>query len=262
MEQGKQEWEIGMSLEGKVALVTGSSRGIGKAIALALAKYGADVAVNYIRNGDKADEVASEIRNLGRKTVVVKADVSKASEVEYLVTKTVNTLGPVDILVNNAGIVSFRRLHEMSLEEWQKIIDADLTSVFLVTRHVLPSMIERRRGRIINISSVAAQNYRLVLGLVHYATAKGGIIAFTRVLAHEVAQYGITVNAIAPGSIATEINVYHDEEWWKQRLAVVPLGHVGTPGDVAMSAVFLASSCGDFYTGQVLCPNGGESLSG
>jgi 3-oxoacyl-[acyl-carrier protein] reductase len=252
--------ERDFDLSGKVALVTGSSRGIGRGIALALARHGADVAINCVSNVSRAEDVAEEIRRCGRRSIVIRADVAKAAEAERLASETTSGLGPIDILVNNAGIVSFRPLHEMPVEEWQRIIDADLTSVFLVTRMVLRSMIERRAGRIINISSVSAQNYRLKLGIVHYATAKGGLIAFTRVLAHEVAEYGITVNAIAPGSIATDINVQHDEAWWKQRISVIPLGHVGVPEDVALTAVFLASSAGNFYTGQVLCPNGGESV--
>jgi 3-oxoacyl-[acyl-carrier protein] reductase len=251
-----------LALEGKVALVTGASRGIGKATALALAEYGADVAVNYLHSTDKAEEVASQIRNLSRRATVVQGDVSKESEVVSFVKKTVDALGPVDILVNNAGIASSCWLHEMSLEEWQRTIDTDLTSVFLVTRQILPSMIERRTGRIINISSVAAQNFRMIMGLVHYATAKGGVISFTRALAHETAQYGITVNSVAPGTVATEIAAYRGEEWRRRRNIEVPLGRAGTPEEIAMTVVFLASPAGSFYTGQVLCPNGGESMCG
>lgn len=249
-------------LEGKIALVTGASRGIGKATAFALAECGADVAVNYIQSAERAEEVASQIRNLGRRAVVVRGDVSKESEVMSFVKKTVDALGPVDILVNNAGIASSCWLHEMSLEEWQRTIDTDLTSVFLVTRQILPSMIERRTGRIINISSVAAQNFRMIMGLVHYAAAKGGVISFTRALAHETAQYGITVNSIAPGTVATEIAAYRGEEWRRRRNIEVPLGRAGTPEEIAMTVVFLASPAGSFYTGQVLCPNGGESMCG
>jgi 3-oxoacyl-[acyl-carrier protein] reductase len=123
-------------------------------------------------------------------------------------------------------------------------------------------MIERRTGRIINISSVAAQNFRMIMGLVHYATAKGGVISFTRALAHETAQYGITVNSVAPGTVATEIAAYRGEEWRRRRNIEVPLGRAGTPEEIAMTVVFLASPAGSFYTGQVLCPNGGESMCG
>lgn len=251
-----------LTLEGKVALVTGGSRGIGKATALALGEYGADVAINCLQTKDRADEVKAAICRLGRRAVVVQGDVSKPLEVEVFVKKAVDALGPVDILVNNAGIASSCWLHEMSVEEWQRTINTDLTSVFLVTRQVLPSMIERRTGRIINIGSVAAQNFRMVLGLVHYAAAKGAVISFTRALAHEVAPYGITVNCIAPGTVATEIAAYRGEEWRRRRNAEVPLGRAASPEEVAMTVVFLASSAGDFYTGQVLCPNGGESMCG
>jgi len=251
-----------LALESKVALVTGASRGIGKATALTLAECGADVVVNYIQNAERAEEVAFQIRNLGRKSIAVQGDVSKESEVISFIKKAVDAVGPIDILVNNAGIASSCWLHEMSLEEWQRTIDTDLTSVFLVTRQILPSMIERRRGCIINISSVAAQNFRMMMGLVHYAAAKGGVISFTRALAHETAGYGITVNSIAPGTVATEIAAYRGEEWRRQRNAEVPLGRAGTPEEIAMTVVFLASPAGAFYTGQVLCPNGGESMCG
>ena len=251
-----------LALESKVALVTGASRGIGKATALTLAEYGADVVVNYMQSAERAEEVVSQIRNLGRKSIAVQGDVSKESEVSSFVKKAVDAVGPIDILVNNAGIASSCWLHEMSLEEWQRTIDTDLTSVFLVTRQILPSMIERRRGCIINISSVAAQDFRMKMGLVHYAAAKGGVISFTRALAHETAGYGITVNSIAPGTVATEIAAYRGEEWRRRRTAEVPLGRAGTPEEIAMTVVFLASPAGAFYTGQVLCPNGGESMCG
>jgi 3-oxoacyl-[acyl-carrier protein] reductase len=150
----------------------------------------------------------------------------------------------------------------MSLAEWQRTIDVDLTSVFLVTREVVPAMMERRFGRIINISSVSAQNFKIVMGLVHYGAAKGGVISFTRGLAHELAPYGITVNSIAPGTTLTEIAAHRGEEWRRRRNAEVPLGRAASPDEIAMTAVMLASSAGSFYTGQVLCPNGGESMCG
>jgi len=252
--------KIDFDLNGKVALVTGSSRGIGKATALALAEYGADVAVNCIQGVEQAEDVASSIRRLGRKAIVAKGDVSKAEEVDHIVKKAANQLGSVDILVNNAGVASSCWLHEMSLEEWKHIIDTDLTSVFLVTRQVLPSMIERKHGRIINVSSVAAQNFRMNMGLVHYSAAKGGVISFTRALAHEVAQHDITVNSIAPGTVLTEIAAHRGTEWRRRRNAEVPLNRGADPKEIAMTVVMLASSAGGFYTGQVLCPNGGESM--
>jgi 3-oxoacyl-[acyl-carrier protein] reductase len=150
----------------------------------------------------------------------------------------------------------------MSLAEWQRTIDVDLTSIFLVTREVVPSMIERRFGRIINVSSVSAQNFKIVMGLVHYCAAKGGVISFTRALAHELAPYGVTVNSIAPGTTLTEISAHRSQEWRQRRNAEVPLGRAASPDEIALTAVMLASPAGGFYTGQVLCPNGGESMCG
>ncbi len=249
-----------LSLEGKVALVTGASRGIGKAAALALAEYGCDVAVNCLHRQNRAEEVAASIRSLGCRAVVAQGDVSDPSAVEAIVGRATQALGPIDILVNNAGISSSCWLHEMSLEEWRHTIDSDLTSVFLMTRQVLPSMIQRRSGRIISVSSVAAQDFRMVLGLTHYAAAKGAVISFTRALAHEVAHIGITVNCIAPGTVLTEMAAHRGQEWRTLRNSYVPLGRAGTPEEIAMTVVFLASDAGAFYTGQVLSPNGGETM--
>lgn len=253
---------ISFSIDGKVAMVTGAARGIGKATAIALARHGADVAVNYLTQQDKAEAVATAIRALGRRAAVVQGDVSREADVKRFVQQAVESLGPIDILVNNAGIASSCRFHEMSLAEWQRTIDVDLTSIFLVTREVVPSMIERRFGRIINVSSVSAQNFKIVMGLVHYCAAKGGVISFTRALAHELAPYGITVNSIAPGTTLTEIAAHRSEEWRRRRNAEVPLGRAAQPEEIAMTAVLLASRAGGYYTGQVLCPNGGESMCG
>ncbi len=254
--------QVGFSITGKVALVTGAARGIGKATAIALARHGADVAVHYLSQKDRAEAVAAAIQGLGRRAAVVQGDVSRETDVKRLVEEAVGSLDPIDILVNNAGIASSCRFHEMSLAEWQRTIDVDLTSVFLVTREVVPSMIERRTGRIISISSVSAQNFKIVMGLVHYCAAKGGVISFTRALAHELAPYGITVNSIAPGTTLTEIAAHRGEEWRSRRNAEVPLGRAAMPDEIAMTAVMLASAAGGYYTGQVLCPNGGESMGG
>ena len=251
-----------MDFSGKLALVTGGSRGIGAEICRTLARYGADVAVNYLSQRDKAEAVVAAIRGLGRRAAVVRGDVSKEADVKRLVREAAGSLGPIDILVNNAGIASSCRFHEMSLAEWQRTIEVDLTSVFLVTREVVPSMIERRFGRIISISSVSAQNFKIVMGLVNYCAAKGGVISFTRALAHELAPYGITVNSIAPGTTLTAIAAHRGEEWRRRRNAEVPLGRAAQPEEIAMTAVLLASAAGGYYTGQVLCPNGGESMCG
>ncbi len=245
-----------------MALVTGAARGIGKAIAMALARHGADVAVNYLTHKDQANGVAEAVRGLGCRSLAVHGDVSKELDVRRFVEEAVAALGPIDILVNNAGIASSCTLQQMSLAEWQRTIDVDLTGVFLVTREVVPSMIARRAGRIINISSVSAQNFKLVMGLVHYCAAKGGVISFTRALAHELAPHGITVNSIAPGTTLTEIAAHRGQEWRRRRNAEVPLGRAALPDEIAFTTVLLASTAGGFYAGQVLCPNGGESMVG
>jgi len=237
------------NLNDKVALVTGSSRGIGRAIALALAAEGADVAINFVQRAAEAEAAELEIRKLGRRCVSIQADVSDAKDVERLVKSTENALGPIDILVNNAGIARPQPIEEIAEEDWDQILTGNLKSCFLMTQAVLPGMRERKWGRIVNLSSVAAQ----VGGVVgpHYAASKAGMLGLTRFYAQKLAAEGITSNAIAPALIDTEmvranLNARPDR---------IPVGRYGTSEEVADVAVMLAKNA--YITGQTIHVNGG-----
>ena len=236
-------------LTGKTALVTGGSRGIGRAVALALAKAGADVAVNFNRREAEARAVCGEVEAVGRRALAVRADVSKAAEVARLVETVEKGLGSIDILVNNAGISRPQPLSEITEQDWDDILTVNLKSMFLVTQAVLPGMRQRKWGRIINLSSVAAQ-----LGGVigpHYAASKAGAIGLTHSYATLLAKEGITVNAIAPALIETEMMTSNP----KDRPDRVPLGRFGTVEEVADVVVMLA--CNGYITGQTISINGG-----
>jgi len=248
-------------LDGKVALVTGASRGIGREIALAFAREGADVACNYHRSPDRADEVVAEIQALGRRAVAIRADVAIEDDVNAMVEEATATLGRIDILVNNAGFATMYRVQDMPLQAWDDLIAAHLRGTFMTTHAVLPQMLERGDGRIINIASQLA--YKGRPGWAHYSAAKAGIIAFTRVLATEVSRQGVLVNCIAPGPIATDIvppgsSVPGTEGI--DPIGQLPLGRSGTVEEVAPTAVFLASSDSTYYVGQTLGPNGGDVM--
>lgn len=245
-------------LENKVALVTGGSRGIGEAVAYALAKEGANIGLTYVINKERAEQVCENIRKgNGVKAIATKADVSVPEEVQKMADAVLKEFGKIDILVNNAGITIRKKLVDTSLEDWNKVITTNLTGVFLCTKAVLPSMLSRREGRIINISST--------LGLigrsreVAYSSAKGGIIAFTKSIARDLVQHGILVNCVAPGPTETDmLNLASEER--KALESSVPLGRFSLPEEVASSVVFLASSDSDVYIGQTLCPNVGEFM--
>ncbi|HXJ07343.1 MAG TPA: SDR family NAD(P)-dependent oxidoreductase [Candidatus Acidoferrum sp.] len=237
------------SLSGKIALVTGASRGLGKAIALALADAGADVAVNYRVQAEAAEAVCKTIRASGRKCIAIQADVSITADVERLVKTVDNELGPVGILVNNAGIGKVIAPDQVTEEIWNEYLRVNLTSVFLVTQRVLPAMRAARWGRIINLSSVAAQ-YGGVIG-PHYAATKAGILGLTRSYASQFAKEGITANAIAPALIETDMVAALP----KDIAARIPVGKIGAPDEVGRIAVLLAQS--SFITGQTINPNGG-----
>ena len=249
-----------MRLANKVALVTGSSRGIGKEIALGLAREGADIIVNYHQREDAARETAKEIEDVGRRALVIQAGVTVSSEVKRLVQTGVEKMGRLDILVNNAGAFPIKPFSAVSEEEWDRVMDLDLKSVFLCCREALAPMRQQRAGTIVNIASVSG----LVgaLGMVPYSAAKGGVIAFTKALARELASLQITVNAIAPGIIETEttLDAFSPRALDAYKTQQVPLGRLGRPEDIVGLAVFLASPEACYITGQVYAVDGGFTM--
>lgn len=255
-------------LKGKVALVTGGSRGLGAAIALAFADEGADVAVNYIHRKDKADEVVAAIRDKGRRAIAVQADCTSESEVDHMLEVVLGEFGEIRILMNNAGILTQMLLVDMALERWEEMMASHLRSHFLVTKACLPSMLklkpmngERRAAKIINMSSgIGQKGGPGGATIVHYVTAKAGILGFTKALAGELAP-NITVNCISPGTHPTDILGDLTDEWKAEKEKQLLLGF-GSVEDVACTAAFLASPDADYYTGQVLMPNGGDVMNG
>jgi 3-oxoacyl-[acyl-carrier protein] reductase len=246
------------SLQGKVALVTGGSSGIGAATAKMLAANGARVAINFHQNTAGAEETRDEIISIGGNAIVVQGDVGKSSEVDQLIKRTVDTLGPVDILVNNAGsLIERLRILELTEERWDEVVDLNLKSAYLCCRAVAASMMERKTGAIVNVSSIAGRTGG-ALGSIHYSTAKGGLITFTKGLAKELASFGIRVNAVSPGVIDTR---YHEQfstpEMMKGYVAGIPLGRVGSPDDVASVICFLASNASSYLAGETIEINGG-----
>ncbi|MCP3761960.1 3-oxoacyl-[acyl-carrier-protein] reductase [Domibacillus sp. A3M-37] len=247
-----------MNLEGKTALVTGASRGIGKAIALELARHGADVAVNYAGNEQKAKEVANEIQAMGRRSFIVQCDISDSDAVQAMVKETVAQFGRLDILVNNAGITRDNLIMRMKDQEWDDVINTNLKGVFLCTKAVTRQMMKQRSGRIINISSVVGRIGNA--GQANYTAAKAGVIGLTKASARELAARGITVNAIAPGFIATDMTDKLSAEAKEQLIGQIPLGTLGDTADIAAAAAFLASDGAKYITGQVLGVDGGMAM--
>jgi len=241
------------ALQGKTVLVTGGSRGIGAAVALALAKVGADVAINYRARTDEAEKVCAEIRKMGRRALAVKADVSKSPEVAGMVSQIKQEFGDVNILVNNAGMMRVRKPEEITEADWDEHINVNLKSAFLVTQAVLPQMRAQRWGRIINISSVAAQ----VGGLVgpHYAASKAGMLGLTRSYASVLAKEGITANSICPALIDTEMVRANP----RATPSLIPIGRFGTADEVASIVLMLAENA--YITGQTINANGGWYMS-
>ena len=238
-----------MQLHGKVALVTGASRGIGRGVALALAREGASVAINFLRAANEAAQVESFIRQLGVNAAAIQADVSRRLEAHRLVTETEERLGPVDILVNNAGIARPQEIEDITEADWNELMDVNLKSAFLLSQAVLPGMRARKWGRIVNISSVAAQTGGVVG--VHYAASKAGMLGLTRYCARYFAADGITLNAIAPALIETDMTANNP----KATSAHIPAGRFGDVDEVAGAAVLLATN--GYINGQTLNVNGG-----
>jgi 3-oxoacyl-[acyl-carrier protein] reductase len=247
--------ERAMSLEGKVALVTGGGRGIGRAIALGLAQAGADVAVAVSRDVAAAEAVAEEIRSLGTRGIARHADVSSSEQAETLVATTVSELGRIDCLVNNAGITRDGLLMRMSDEDWSAVLNVNLTGTFNCTKAAVRRMVRQRSGRIVNITSIMGITGNP--GQANYAAAKAGVIGLTKTTAREVASRSITVNAVAPGWIRTQMTEGLPEELKASVQERVPLGRLGEPEDIAGVVVFLCSDASSYMTGQVLVVDGG-----
>ncbi|MDA0365477.1 MAG: beta-ketoacyl-ACP reductase [Chloroflexi bacterium] len=245
------------ALDGQVAVVTGASRGIGRACAIELAKHGANVVVNYTSNKDAADSAAKEIEAHGVKALVVQADVSKADQAKALIEASEKEFGKVDILVNNAGINRDRTVQRMSVEEWDSVIETDLSSMFYCTHAVVGGMRDRNYGRIINMSSIIGQMGNL--GQSNYAAAKAGMIAFTKSAAKELARFNVTVNAVCPGFVETDMVMALSDEVKANLISQIPLGRFGTAEDVAATVRFLCTE-GGFYTGAQMSLNGGQYM--
>lgn len=244
-----------MNLAGKSALVTGASRGIGREIALELARQGANVAVNFAGSEAKANEVVDEIKALGRDAFTVKCDVSNSEEVNEMVKDTIDRFGKLDILVNNAGITKDNLLMRMKEEEWDDVININLKGVFLCTKAVTRQMMKQRVGRIINIASIVGVSGNP--GQANYVAAKAGVIGLTKTTAKELASRNITVNAVAPGFITTDMTDKLTEEIKAEMLKQIPLARLGEPKDIAKVTAFLASDDSAYMTGQTLHIDGG-----
>lgn len=244
-----------MLLEGKVALVTGASRGIGRAVALTLAKEGAKVAINYAGNEAAAEEVKKEIEALGKDAIIVKANVADSAEVEAMVDKTIAELGGLDILVNNAGITQDGLLMRMKEEQWDAVLNTNLKGIFNCTKAATKYMMKQRSGKIVNMSSVVGIMGNA--GQANYAAAKAGVIGFSKSTAKELASRGITVNVIAPGCIDTDMTAVLPDKVKEAMLATIPLARLGKPQDIADAVVFFVSDNAAYITGQVICVDGG-----
>ncbi|MCY4615109.1 MAG: 3-oxoacyl-ACP reductase FabG [Chloroflexi bacterium] len=245
------------ALEGQVAVVTGGGRGIGRACAIELAREGASVIVNYVSNADAAEATRDVIHEFGGTVVLVKANVSDADEAGDVVETAVEELGKIDILVNNAGVNRDRTIARLSVEEWDEVIQTDLSSMFYCTRAAVPHMREANYGRIINMSSIIGQMGNV--GQANYAAAKAGMIAFTKTAAKELARNNITVNAVCPGFVSTDMVTALSDEIQDNIKSQIPLGRFAEPEEIAAVVRFLCTE-GGFFTGAQLSPNGGQYM--
>jgi 3-oxoacyl-[acyl-carrier protein] reductase len=245
-------------LAGRTAIVTGAAHGIGRGIAEAFAREGADVLVADVAPEDQAAPVLEAIRQAGRTGLFVHTDVANEQQVRTMVETAYSTFGHIDILVNNAGIFTQALVENLSVEDWDRVLSVNLRGTFLCAHFVLPYMLKQGWGRIINIASQLG--YIGGTEVAHYSASKGGVIAFTKALAREVATRNILVNAIAPGPILTDLLASETEEWKAAKLAELPIGRFGEVREVAPTAVFLASDDATYYVGQTLGPNGGDVM--
>lgn len=255
LERTNKESAAPKVLQGKTALVTGGSRGIGRATVLALAEAGANVAVNYQRSQEAASQVADAAGELGVRVGVFQGDVSHEEECGPMIESILEEFGRVDILVNNAGITRDKSFLKMSREMWEEVLGVNLTGPFNVTHALLSGMIERGWGRIVNVASIVGQTGNF--GQANYAVTKGGLIAFTKTLAREVARKGVTVNSVAPGFIETDMTKDIPDAALESVKTMTPLGRLGLPEEVAAAVVFLCTPQASYITGQVIAVNGG-----
>jgi 3-oxoacyl-[acyl-carrier protein] reductase len=244
-----------MLLDGKVAIITGASRGIGRAAAIELAKAGAKVVVNYAGNKAAAEETAATIKTAGGEAIICQADVASAEAVELLVKTSLDAFGRIDILVNNAGITRDNLLMRMKEDDWDAVLDTNLKGIFHCTKAVSRMMMKQKSGKIINMTSVVGIMGNA--GQANYAAAKAGVIGFTKSMAKELASRNITVNAVAPGFISTDMTAALSEQVKNDLAGAIPLNRLGTPEDVAAAVLFLASDAANYITGQTLNIDGG-----
>lgn len=245
-------------LSGKTAIVTGAAKGIGRGIAEAFAREGADVAIADIASAEQAQPALAAIHQTGRNALFVHTDVASEQQVQAMVETVLEAFGHIDILVNNAGIFTQGLVEDLPVADWDRVLNVNLRGTFLCTHFVLPHLLKQGGGRIINIASQLG--YIGGVEVAHYCASKGGVIAFTKALAREVATRNVLVNGIAPGPILTDLLASETEEWKSAKLAELPIGRFGEVHEVAPTAVFLASDDASYYVGQILGPNGGDVM--